>query len=266
MGIRHRSRLNRRSLLLKTTKSCPSTCLVEEVWPLHDALRKLVSTRQQRCTRRCVADHDIIDVIEQAHCGSGRGHFNHESIARKVLRSGLWWPTLFKDTYEYVHRCDECQRFKHPQKADFNTLNPVVAWQPFEKWGIDFIGPISPASNLNRYIITATDYATKWVEAKACVNADVRSTAKFLYENVISRFGCPLEIISDQGSHFLNEVIAHLLGEFMVTHRKSSPYYPRCNGQAESTNKVLCAVLTKIIAASRSDWSTAHNTLFVLSA
>ena len=205
--------------------------------------------------RRCVADHDVIAVLEQAHCGNGSGHFNHEITARKVLQSGLWWPTLFKDTYEYVRRCDECQRFKHPAKADFNTLHSVVAWQPFEKWGIDFIGPISPASNLNRYIITATDYATKWAEAKACINADARSTAKFLYENVITRFGCPLEIISDQGSHFLNEVIAHLLGEFMVTHRKSSPYYPRCNGQAESTNKVLCAVLTKIIAASRSDWS-----------
>ena len=116
--------------------------------------------------------------------------------------------------------------------------------------------PISPTSNLNRYIITATDYATMWAEAKASVNADAHSTAKFLYENVITRFGCPLEIISNQGSHFLNEVIAHLLGEFMVTHRKSSPYYPWCNEQVERTNKVLCAVLTKIIAALRSDWST----------
>ena len=140
---------------------------------------------------------------------------------------------------------------------DFNALNPVVAWHTFEKWGIDFIGPISPTSNLNRYIISATDYAAKWGEAKAFVYTDALSTVKFLYENVITRFGCPLQIISDQGSHFLNEVIAHLLGEFMVTHRKSSPYYPRCNGQAESSNKVLCVtVLTKIIAASRSDWST----------
>ena len=184
-------------------------------------------------------------------------NFNHESTTHKVLQSGLWWPTLFKDTYEYVRRCDECQRFKHPLKADFNTLNPVESWQPFEKWGIDFIGPISPTSNLNRYIISATDYAAKWGEAKAFVYTDALSTVKFLYENVITRFGCPLQIISDQGSHFLNEVIAHLLGEFMVTHRKSSPYYPRCNGQAESSNKVLCVtVLTKIIAASRSDWST----------
>ena len=48
--------------------------------------------------RRCVVDHDVIAVIEQAHCGSGSGHFNHESTARKILQSGLWWPTLFKDT------------------------------------------------------------------------------------------------------------------------------------------------------------------------
>ena len=49
----------------------------------------------------------------------------------------------------------------------------------------------------------------------------------------------------------------------MVNHRKSSPYYPRCNGQAESTNKVLCNTLQKIISVSRSDWDQKlHATLW----
>ena len=117
-----------------------------------------------------------------------------------------------------------------------------LATQPFEKWGIDFVGPISPAAinSQARYIIVATDYFTKWAKARATHKADARSTAKFLYEQVISCYGCPLELISDRGTYFLNEVMTRLTTEFMIIHRKSSAYYPQANGLAENTNKTLC--------------------------
>ena len=69
-------------------------------------------------------------------------------------------------------------------------LSMNLATQPFEKCGIDFVGPISPTTinSQARYIIVAIDYFTKWVEARATRKADARSTAKFLYEQVISHF------------------------------------------------------------------------------
>ena len=60
--------------------------------------------------------------------------------------------------------------------------------------------------------------------------------------------------MSDRGTHFLNEVIENLLDEFMIIHRKSTPYHPQANGQAEATNKTLCTVLTKIVSDARTDW------------
>ena len=63
-----------------------------------------------------------------------------------------------------------------------------------------------------------------------------------------------MELISDRGSHFLNDVIVHLTIEFLIIHRKSSTYDPQANGQAESTNKTLCRILTKIVEASCNDW------------
>ena len=95
---------------------------------------------------------------------------------------------------------------------------------------------------------------TKWVEAKATPKNDAHTVAKFLYENVFTRYGLPIEIVSDRGLHFLNKVIEHLLNEFMVIHRKSAPYHPQANGQAKSTNKILKAVSTKIVSSSKSDW------------
>ncbi len=105
------------------------------------------------------------------------------------------------------------------------------------------------------YIIVATDYVTKWVEAKASMKNDAHTTAKFLYENNFTRYGLPIEIVSDRGTDFLNAVIEYLLSKFMVIHKKSVPYHPQqANGQAESTNKILCTVLKKVVSDKKTDW------------
>jgi hypothetical protein len=80
------------------------------------------------------------------------------------------------------------------------------------KWGLDFIGPIKPARRLTRkkYILVVTNYATKWVEAKTLKINIVVVIAKFLYEYILTKFGCPLTIITNQGIHFINDTIKHL--------------------------------------------------------
>ena len=160
------------------------------------------------------------------------------------------------DALEFVKRCEQCQRTKPPVAREEMPLRPIMATRAFAKWGIDFVGPIKPPARHTHaeYIIVATDYLTKWVEAKATVKNDARTTAKFLYENVFTRYGLPIEIVSDQGVHFINEVIEFLLAEFMILHRRSAPYHPQANGQAESTNKTLCTALTKIVSDNRTDW------------
>ena len=97
---------------------------------------------------------------------------------------------------------------------------------------------------------------TKWVEAKAIRKFDACSTVKFIYEHIITIFGCPIETVTDQGTHFINQVITKLLSTFMVIHRKDNPYYPEGNGQAKSTNKFINGILTKICEVKRTDWES----------
>jgi len=80
------------------------------------------------------------------------------------------------------------------------------------KWGLDFIGPIKPTRRLTRkkYILVVTNYATKWVEARTLRINIVIVIAKFLYEYILTKFGCPLTIITNQGIHFINDTIKHL--------------------------------------------------------
>ena len=67
-----------------------------------------------------------------------------------------------------------------------------------------------------RYILIATDYATKWVEAKALRTNSAQEETQFLYESVLTRFGCPLHLVSDQGSHFLNGTVQTLTSLHLV--------------------------------------------------
>jgi hypothetical protein len=197
-------------------------------------------------------------ILREAHCGIAGGHYAGEATARKIWQSGLWWPTTMRDAVKYSRECDLCQRLGQPTEQARMPHHPVLPLEPFQKWGLDFVGPFKPPAMRtgNRYIIVATDYCTKWVEAKALRDNTAASTAKFLYECIWCRYGCPIELISDQGGHFLGQVIESLTTFYAVVHKRSTPYYPQANGLAESTNKTLQNILRKIVNENRTDWDT----------
>jgi len=100
--------------------------------------------------------------------------------------------------------------------------------EPFMKWGPDFVGPIKPMGRLtgNKYILVVIDYATKWVKAKALKTNIAIVTTIFLYEYILTKFGCPLTIVTDQGVHFINDTIKHLTIFFWLKHVSFTTYYP----------------------------------------
>ena len=113
---------------------------------------------------------------------------------------------------------------------------------------MDFVGPISPPGKCTgaRYIITATDYLTRWAEETPVKYCTATTMAHFLFENVITRFGCPKILISEQGTHFINKLIVELFVEFQIQNKKTTPYHPQANGIIEAFNKVLKNALTKV--------------------
>lgn len=137
---------------------------------------------------------------------------------------------------------------------DSMDLTPILPLKPFEKRGIDFVGPISPPTrgSHNQYILVAVDYVTKWAEARALREYNAKNVAIFLHENIIVRFGCHIELVLDRGTHFLNETIQSLNSTYYIKHWKSTPDHP-CNGQVEWINKIICDVLTKTCNLHRTD-------------
>jgi hypothetical protein len=105
-----------------------------------------------------------------------------------------------------------------------------------------------------KYIITVVEYVTKWEEVEPVESCTKEVATKFIYENIITRFGCPLTLINDQGTHFVNETIKVLLEIFLIDHRKMTSYHPQENGAVESFNKTLHKGLTKICGINKDDW------------
>ena len=82
----------------------------------------------------------------------------------------------------------------------------------------------------------ATEYFTKWVKAIPLKKVIGLAVANFICEHIICRFGIPYKIVSDNGTPFVNKDVRKLLDYRHIKHRKSTPYYPQGNGQAEATN------------------------------
>jgi hypothetical protein len=112
----------------------------------------------------------------------------------------------------------------------------IAVEQPFDQVGIDYVGPLPRTTQENHYIIIANKYLTKWVEAAAVSDCTAKTTAQFIYQDIICRHRTPKEILTDRATSFQNELITALLHIVETHHRLSSPYHPQTNGLTERFN------------------------------
>ncbi|CAA7040471.1 unnamed protein product [Microthlaspi erraticum] len=179
--------------------------------------------------RRCIAQEEVEGILEHCHGSSYGGHFATFKTASKVLQAGFWWPSLFKDTHDFIARCDRCQREGSISKRNEMPQNPILEVEVFDVWGIDFMGPFEPPSHGNRYILVAVDYVSKWVEAIASPTNDAKVVLKLFKSIIFPRYGVP-------------RVVA-------------TPYHPQTSGQVEVSNKQIKGILRTIVGVTKKDWA-----------
>jgi hypothetical protein len=127
-----------------------------------------------KCLDEDESKHDVNDM-HKGFCG---GHQHWKATTLKVLRVGYYCPTIFSDVFSMVRTCEECQKFDGKKKLLSLPLKPIIANNPFQQWGLDFIGEINPpSSGQHKWILTDTYYFTKWIEVVPTRN----STDKMLW-------------------------------------------------------------------------------------
>ena len=107
------------------------------------------------------------------------GNFGASKIVSKVLQSGFWWPTLFKDAREFVLKYDRCQKIGNLSRKHEMPLKGILEVKIFDVWGIDFMGPF-PSSLRKKYILVMVDYVSKWVEAITTITNDTKVVKRCL--------------------------------------------------------------------------------------
>src|SRR5205823_10317108 len=205
--------------------------------------RKLYKKKKNSRILRVLQEDETETVLYMVHNHEMGGHFGIDATYNKIAER-YYWREMYKDTKEYVKFCNNCQR--RGQKGEKSYLNPIEVGEPFERIGIDFVGPLEKTRRGNRYILVTTDYLTKWPEAKAMKDATATNVVKFIYEVIICRHRCPKIIMSDRGTHFRNKLVDELCRKFEIKHKLSSPYHPQTNGLVERFNRTLCEALAKV--------------------
>ena len=192
------------------------------------------------------------DMVTKWHVG--RGHVGWLQLYDD-FKKRAWWPGMRKDIQEWISRCTECQlhgRLTHQPHVEAGIMKTNL--EPFERWGIDFIGILPTTEKGNRWIITAIDHATRWCVARALKDATYEEIARFIYDEIVIRFGAPAEIVTDRGRNFLAKGLETYLDLMQVKHLRTSAYHPRTNGKTESLNGKIGRMLAKAVQGARHKW------------
>ncbi|MCO5601246.1 hypothetical protein L7F22_055365 [Adiantum nelumboides] len=137
-------------------------------------------------------------------------------------------------------------KFKEPLFQGQETMEDILYFLE--------TGPLPRTSTDKQYILTATDYMTRWAKAASVARITAADVSKFVLDYICSRFGTPLEILFDRGPSFRTDLLDALLETLSIKHVHSTPYYPQCNGLVEKTNGVLCKIITKHVRDRPQDW------------
>ena len=189
------------------------------------------------------------ELLREVH--DGTGHFG-EKTTLEFITGIAWWPGIRKDTLDYVQSCDTCQAYARLKKPEPAISIPVE--KLFERFALDFVGPLPTTNNGNSYIIVATEALTRWPVAKAVPSADADEAAKFFYEDIVLQFGPPDTILTDRGTHFLNMTMERITEHLRTHHLRTTAYHPQANGMTERFNGTLCAMLSKMSEGNVDDW------------
>ena len=121
--------------------------------------------------------------------------------------------------------------------------------------GLDILGPFPQVIGNRRFVLVAVDYFIKWAEAEALANIRDVDVKKFVWKNIITRFGVPDSLVSDNGLQFHSRIFREFCCDLGIRNKYSTPTYPQSNGQAETVNKKIFNGLKKRLDGAKGGWA-----------
>jgi hypothetical protein len=183
-----------------------------------------------------------------------QGHPGQVSTYNRV-RKTFWWDGMKKDCYNYVRSCVTCQKQHDPSVRTDRDMRPVpvTGLLPFQKVAIDLAGPLPKTHSGFKHILVVVCYLTKWVEAIPLVNNKATTCAEVFVREIIARYGCPLEVVSDNG-HSFNGKFFDCMTLWGIHNLRVAPYHPQSNGLVERCIQTIKRALSCMTGTKPTTW------------
>jgi O-acetyl-ADP-ribose deacetylase (regulator of RNase III) len=178
------------------------------------------------------------DIMKSYHDSPTAGHTGISRTIHKI-KNKYYWPTLNKDTINFIKSCHSCQINKRLNGKPIGQLNPIpLSERPLDRLTFDYLGPLTTSNN-KKYILVAACNNTKYIFTKAVQSATAQSTVNFIIQ-IISQWGCFRQLSSDRGTHFKNTLVSDVCENLGIKQILSTAYSPQTQGFVEKINDVLC--------------------------
>jgi hypothetical protein len=207
----------------------------------------------EEAARVLVPSHERSRVLKEYHDSPTAGHDGVQRTYHRI-QERYYWPGMRRYITDYLKNCQGCQRYQpHNLKPASLPQTPVLQ-QRMEVVAIDLVGPLPLASTGERWVLIIQDYATRWVELFALVDATADEFAWTIVNEFCLRYGIPRKIISDSSSQFVSAIMQKVCFCLDIDQEFTPDYHPEGN-PVESPNRDLKTQLALQIGDKpNSDW------------
>ena len=191
--------------------------------------------------------------IRLAHEGMTGGHLGRRRTEAQV-KNRFYWPGWTDDVRRFLRRCRPCSRYHSGPPPKLAEMQPMLVGEPFERVLVNITGPHRRSAKVHVFMVTVMDHFSKWAEAIPLRNHTAPTVAQVLMTHVFSRFGMPLQLLTDRGPEFESELFTGLCKWMEIDKIRTTAYRAATNGMVERYHRTLNAILGKIISENQRDW------------
>lgn len=219
-----------------------------------DVLYKRVISGGEERYLLCVPETRITSILQGCHDCPTAGHLGRDKTRAKIYER-YFWPTIKRDTAEYVMSCHKCQIRKSGNRPPFGLYQPLpIPEEIFSEISLDLVGPLTETDKGNKYILTINDRLSKFAFAKALPDIKDRTVMNAFITDWVLLFGPPNTLLTDRGSNLCSAYSENIYSQYSVKHLRTTASHPETNGQTEVFNKTLADMLSTLSGDNRNNW------------
>ncbi len=183
---------------------------------------------------------------------------------QQLIQKNFWWPQMASDIQRWCDTCIVCATINQGKPGRTKLCRPEPPKGPWELLQLDFIGPLPSAKGRYRYCLVIIDKFSKWVEAIPTRNNSANTVARVVANQILPLWGAPIQIESDQGTHFTGQVMKQICQMLNIKQRFHIPYRPQSSGMVERANRTIKESISKQVAQHKNQWIDALPTVLTI--